>query len=80
MFRDLAPQVGQRGIAGVSVAGVEEGSRAAANGLRPGDIITALNQRDVDDLDEFERALAQKPRQVLLTVVRGRTAFYLLLE
>jgi serine protease DegQ len=79
-FGDLPPTLARRGASGVSVLAVAANSRAAANGLQNGDFVTAVNQRNVADVGAFERAVGARPRQLLLTVVRGRSAFYLLLE
>lgn len=69
-----------RTSAGVLVTAVATHSRAAANGLRAGDRIVQINQRDTADLSDLESALAAKPQQVLLTIVRGQQGFFALLE
>ncbi len=68
------------GLNGAVVAKLDADSRAAQSGLAAGDLITAVNQRDIDDLAGLEAVAGQHPRQLLLTVVRGRSAFYLMLE
>ncbi len=77
---DVTDAQRRQGISGVMVSKVAPDSRAAENGLRPGDLIAELNQRDVNNVDALEAALARQPRQVLLTIVRGRQGYYLLLE
>jgi len=78
---DLAANQRRRGLAGgIAVKNVAQDSRAWSSGLRPGDIIVGVNQRDVEDTDNLADALARRPRQLLLTVVRGQSAFYLLLQ
>jgi serine protease DegQ len=59
---------------------VGEASRAYASGLRSGDVIVAVNQRDIDNEADFQRALAGKPRQLLFTVVRGDNAFFMQIQ
>jgi serine protease DegQ len=59
------------------VTRIAETSRAYQSGLRSGDVIAAVNQRDIDDAADFERILATKPRQLVFTVVRGDRAFFL---
>jgi len=70
----------QGGLSGVRIEEVREGSRAAANGLRPGDVIREVNRRGVGDLESLGAALGQRPRQLLLTVQRGRNAFLVVAE
>jgi len=77
---DIEAKFRDRGLSGVLVSQVTPGSRAAGYGIAPGDLITAVNQREIEDLAALEAVLAAKPRQVLLTLVRGRQGFYLLLE
>jgi serine protease DegQ len=77
---ELPERLRQRGGRGVRVEAVVQGSRAARNGLRPGDLIVATNRRDLVDLGELQRRLESPPAQLLLTVVRGRGAILLLVE
>lgn len=77
---ELPERLRQRGGRGVRVETVQQGSRAARNGLRPGDLIVATNRRDLGDLGELQRRLESPPAQLLLTVVRGRGAILLLAE
>ncbi len=79
-FVELPERVRQRGGQGVVIDEVEPGSRAAANGLRPGDVITAVNQRDVADLPGFRQRFEPVPERLLVTVVRGRRAVMALME
>ena len=55
------------------------GSRAYANGLRNGDVIVELNRRELVGVNDFERLASTRPRQLMLTLLRGEEAFYLLL-
>lgn len=78
---DLADNQRRRGLSGgIAVKNVDRDSRAWASGLRPGDILVGVNQRDIEDTDDLAGTLARQPRQLLLTVVRGQSAFYLLLQ
>ena len=65
------------GAGGVTVKKIEPDSRAALNGLKAGDLIIGINRVDVGGLSDFRKLLATKPRQLLLSVVRGREAFFL---
>lgn len=55
---------------GIEVTEVEPGSPAAQRGLRPGDIITAVNRNRVGDLQDLA-AVAQNNRILFLLVQRG---------
>jgi len=79
-FADTGDNLRRRGISGVTVTRIAESSRAFAAGLRSGDIIVAVNQRDIDNSADFERLVAGKPRQLMLTVVRGDNAFFILVQ
>jgi serine protease Do len=62
---------------GVQVVGVE--GAAAEAGLREGDIITALNNRQVKDVDSFVEIAESLPagRSVPVLIIRGREPSYL---
>jgi Do/DeqQ family serine protease len=64
------------GLGGVRVDRVTDGSRAGGSGLKPGDLIVGVNQVDVASLDGLRQLLRRYPRQVLLSVVRGRQALF----
>jgi len=67
---------------GVLVASVEKDSPAARSGLKPGDIITAIDQQDVTTPKEF-RALTEKAnlkKGVLVNLVSGNTARFEILK
>ena len=79
-FGDIDPSVRRLGVGGVSVTRVAEGSRAFALGLRDGDIIVAVNRRDLAGADDFSQLVGAHPRQLMLTLLRGDEAYYLLLQ
>lgn len=79
-FGALPERLRREGVGGVVVLGVERGSLAEARGLREGDLITAVNRRDLADLGGFERLVKQRPTQLLLTLVRGNRAYFVLME
>lgn len=59
---------------GVLVAALAPQSRAAAAGLRPGDVIRAFNREDIASLAELNELLSAQPRLMALTVEReGQT-------
>ncbi len=70
-----APAYGK--VQGVLVHEVERGSRAWANGLRSGDIIMSVNQRPVSHLKEFLELVNKEESALLLHVLRGNSAAYM---
>src|SRR5690606_25327348 len=67
------------GQQGVLVASVRPGRPAARNGLRPNDIISAVNRMDVTTVAELNAALEQATGPVALRVERmGRQLFVLI--
>jgi serine protease DegQ len=64
------------GAGGVSVNRVTAGSRAAENGLKSGDLIIGVTRLDIGGLRDLKSVLERKPRQILLSVVRGNDAFF----
>ena len=76
-FVDSSESLRRRGITGVTVAHIAETSHAYTSGLRGGDIVVAVNQRDIDNAADFESILGAKPHQLVFTVVRGDNAFFL---
>ncbi len=56
-FEELPLKLGSDRIKGVLLSGLESGSQLARNGLRPGDIITAVNRQGISDLSDFQGAV-----------------------
>jgi serine protease DegQ len=79
-FSELPERLRQQGVEGVLVSKVDPDSRVGLAGLRAGDLITAINRRDVADLATLQSRLAQPPSSLLLTLVRGRSAYFLPLD
>ena len=67
-------------IEGVLAADVEPGSPAARNGIRPGDVIVAVNRRRVRDSEELESAFEQAGRVLALNIVRGNGQLYIVIR
>ena len=65
---------------GIVVQKVEPRSPAARAGLRPGDVITAVNRHPVATMAEFEKYAGKKESELLLHLRRGNGALFLLLQ
>ena len=61
---------------GVQVVEVETGTPMWRSGLRKGDIITSVNQKRVENTEQFVK-LAKDARALLLLVVRGNGALFI---
>jgi serine protease DegQ len=79
-FVELPEALRRRGVTGVRVGEVQPGSRAAANGLRPGDVLTGLNRRSIGDLPTLQHALAKPPARLLIAILRSSGAFVIQAE
>ncbi|MFZ5532978.1 MAG: DegQ family serine endoprotease [Pseudomonadota bacterium] len=64
---------------GVEVSDLKPQSPAARNGLRPGDVITAVNRRPVRSVDELQRAVKGQ-ETLLLTIKRGPGSLFLVIK
>ena len=67
-------------IKGVIAAEVERGSPAARNGIRPGDVIVAVNRRRVRDTKELENAFEQAGQVLALNIVRGGSQLFIVIR
>jgi serine protease Do len=78
----LALQLGAGLAEGVVVATVEKNSLAARNRIRPGDIVTSVNQQPVGTRKQFETAVdkADLKKGVLLNLISGSTARFEILK
>ena len=79
-FRDLDPSHPlYETVKGVLVAQVEEGSPAQRNGLRPGDIVTAVNRAEVSSVAEFSKVAAEADGAIALNILRGNARLFLVI-
>ena len=63
---------GGKGMSGAYVGGVNLGSPAEVAGLRAGDIITAVDGKPLNSVDDLSKALkGAKSNRVRLSVARG---------
>ncbi|OGT62678.1 MAG: hypothetical protein A3E85_00305 [Gammaproteobacteria bacterium RIFCSPHIGHO2_12_FULL_45_12] len=77
-FTLLSPIHGN--IKGVLVVAVDEGSNAWNSDMRPGDVITSINQERISNIDELKAALQKADKVALLNVLRGQGAIFLLIN
>jgi Do/DeqQ family serine protease len=70
---DIAESLNLKRPTGALVASVSEKSPAARAGLRPGDLVTAIDGQPVDDPNAFDYRFATKPLggRAVLTIERG---------
>jgi len=68
---EIARELGYEGEKGALVSGVRPRSEAARRGLRRGDLIQEVKNRQIEGLDDFEAALDKiEPGEAVLMVVR----------
>ncbi len=80
-FRNLNstdPQYGD--LEGVVVASVAQGSPAWRNGLRQGDIITAVNRRSINSVGELSSAVGAAESAVALNIVRDGARLFIVIQ
>ncbi|WP_222565551.1 Do family serine endopeptidase [Novilysobacter antarcticus] len=70
-FSELPERLRQAGMSGVLVESVVQGSRAAASGMREGDVVTASSAGAFEDLAGFRTGFTRPPAQLVLQIVRG---------
>ncbi|MDH5408492.1 MAG: DegQ family serine endoprotease [Gammaproteobacteria bacterium] len=66
-------------IQGVIVAEVERGSPAWQAGLRPNDIITSVNRKEIQNVEQMRERM-QRSKALLLNIRRGNAALFLYLQ
>ena len=67
-------------IEGVIAAEIEPGSPAARNGIRPGDVIVAVNRRRVRNAADLEAAFEQAGSVLALNVLRGNARLFIVIR
>ncbi len=67
-------------IEGVEITQIVPNSPAANEGLRAGDIIVSINRVRVANLQQLGEVAARNSGRILLRVLRGNSAFYLVLR
>ncbi len=67
-------------IEGVLVVEVERNSTAWAYGLRPGDVIVAVNRMRVKNLEEMKKVISSGGRAIVLNIQRGNGSVFILIQ
>jgi len=67
-------------VRGVLVLETQRGSRAWKSGLRANDVITSVNKNPIKNLDEFLSAVDKKEDALLLRIVRGNMATFIVIK
>lgn len=76
-FEEDSPMHGH--IVGVQVVGASESSAGWRAGIRPGDIIVAANKQPTADTKQLQSIAAQKKQELLVQVLRGSGALFILI-
>jgi serine protease Do len=79
---ETSRRLGLSSIKGVLVTEVQSGSPSEQVGIEPADVIREVNQRPVNNVKDFERAVRQGRRgdRILLLVQRGDNAVFFALK
>ena len=67
-------------VQGVQVTGASEQSAAWVGGIRPGDLITQINNHTIRDLKDLELAIRKSKGSILVRILRGPGALYLIVK
>ena len=85
--QDLTPDLAERlGLSpadqGVVVTQVESGSPADEAGVKPGDLIKEINRQQIQDVDDYTKAIqaAGKDENLLLLIRRGEGSIFIVLK
>ena len=80
-FRNLSADHRLYGdVEGVQVVRVEQGSPASRNGLRQGDIITAVNRRPVASVQALTSAVAEAESAIALNIIRDEGRLFIVIQ
>lgn len=76
-FEQDSPMHGH--IVGIQVVGASENSAGWRAGLRPGDVIIGANKKPTQSVKTLQEIASQNQKQLLLQVLRGAGALYVLI-
>lgn len=80
-LRNFAAQVPAFGyVKGVQVVNIKENSPGWHSGLRPGDVVISIDKQPVTNLDELNTVTDPKSSSILLNLLRGNGALYLVVK
>ncbi len=80
-FRDLDADSPYYGVVeGIMVSEIDQGSLAWRSGMRQGDIITSINREPVATAEQFFDRLSRYAGSLLLRIVRGNNAAFLVIR
>ena len=65
---------------GIKIVGIEPNSPAQSSGLQVGDVIVSANRAQVHSVDELKKAAHASSKQLLLQIMRGGSALFLVLQ
>jgi serine protease Do len=77
-FNVLSPVHGN--VQGVLVTAVDKDSNSWHSDLRPGDVITSINQQKVNNIEELKAITPKAGKELLLNVLRGPGAVFLVIN
>lgn len=77
-FSVLSPIHGN--VQGILVVSVEEDSNSWHADLRPGDVVTSVNQQKVKNIEELKAVTQKADKTLLLNVIRGPGAIFLVIN
>jgi Do/DeqQ family serine protease len=82
VVENLPQQMRSRGLKGVIVTEVEQGSIAGEAGIQSGDVVVAVNQKPISGTADYEKSIreAEKKGLVVLLVRRGGASMYFALR
>jgi len=76
--REITPELAKRfsikeGDAGVIVVKIDQGSKAFEAGIRPGDMVTQINQKDIATIEDYKKAVLKlKTKERILLLIRRK--------
>jgi serine protease Do len=80
-FRNFDQQTPAQGhVIGVQIVYVSKNSAAWRQGLIPGDVIVSANQESVKTIAELQKIAQQNDKHLLLNVLRGSSAMFVVLD